>query len=458
MKKLDSSYRDPSGFLFTDEDGKLLRQVNRLYQPDYEKLMQSGLYDALCEKGLIIRHNERNDHPGITDDAFKVIEPELVSFISYPYEWSFSQLRDAALLTLKIQNVALSRGMWLKDASAYNIQFHKGKPVFIDTLSFETYVEGRPWQAYGQFCRHFLAPLALMCHTDIRMNQLLRIYLDGIPLDLASRLLPYKTKMSFSLLIHIHLHARSQMKYAHKPDVVKGVTLSKKRLDALMTGLKMAIGRLTCRTQPTEWGNYYGATNYRASSFAHKKEILASFIDKISPERVWDLGANTGEFTTVAAKKGIACIAFDIDPAAVEACYRFVKKNQEVRILPLVLDLTNPSPDIGWANRERMSLTRRPLPDAVLALALIHHLAITNNLPLCEIAIFLGSIAPNLVIEFVPKSDTQVQKLLASRKDIFPNYNIDGFIKAFEHYYIIEDMVKIKDSERTLFLMKKRQK
>lgn len=458
MKILDSSYRDPSGFLFTDKDGTLLRQVNRSYKVDYEMLMQSGLYDALCKKGLIIKHIERNDHRGITPDAFRVIEPELVPFISYPYEWSFSQLMDAALLTLEVQKVALSRGMWLKDASAYNIQFHKGKPVFIDTLSFEQYVEGKPWQAYGQFCRHFLAPLALMCHTDIRMNQLLRIYIDGIPLDLASRLLPFKTKMSFSLLIHIHLHARSQEKYASKPGAVKDVKISKQRLVALMTGLGMALRRITFRTQKTEWGNYYAATNYTGSSFVHKKEILASFIEKIKPERVWDLGANTGEFTMVAAQKGVACIAFDIDPVAVEAGYRFIKKNNETRILPLILDLTNPSPGIGWANRERMSLSQRQLPDAVLALALIHHLAISNNLPLGEIARFLGSIAPNLVIEFVPKSDTQVQKLLASRKDIFPNYHIEGFKQAFENYYTIEEVVRIKDSERTLFLMKKRQK
>lgn len=456
MKVLESSYRDPSGFLFTDEDGTLLRQVNRCYQSDYEMLMQSGLYDTLCRKGLLIRHRERNDCKGITDDAFRIIEPELVPFISYPYEWSFSQLKDAALATLEIQKAALEHGMWLKDASAYNIQFHKGQAVLIDTLSLEQYVDGTPWQAYGQFCRHFLAPLALMAYTDLRMNQLLRLHLDGIPIDLASRLLPHRSKMSFSLLIHIHLHARSQEKYAKQPDAAKKVKISKQRLDSLIMGLRIAVERLKGSKRETEWGNYYNSTNYDADSFIHKKEILSAFVEKVSPLSLWDFGANTGEFTRVAAAQGASCIAFDIDPYAVDAAYRFIKKNKTDRILPLIMDLTNPSPDLGWANQERMALARRSLPDTVLALALIHHLAISNNLPLTKIARFFSALAQNLIIEFVPKSDSQVQRLLASRTDVFPGYTEEGFIREFENFYEIRDVVKIRNSERSMYLMQRR--
>jgi len=435
MKILNSSFRDPSGFVFSDDDGRLLRQVNKCYESNYEMFMQSGLYDALCKRGLLIGHSERADHAGMTDEAYKVIEPEHVSFISYPYEWSFNQLRDAALATLDIQKTAMEHGMWLKDAGAYNMQFHKGKPVFIDTLSFEKYIDGRPWQAYGQFCRHFLAPLALMSYTDMRLNQIMRVHLDGIPLDLASRLLPFRSRMSFSLLIHIYLHAGSQQKYAQKPSAAKNVKISKQRLEALILGLRIAVERLKSSSQQTEWRDYYDSTSYREVSFAHKKKILASFVEKISPEKI---------------------LAFDIDPHAVDAGYRFIKKNKTEHVLPLIMDLTNPSPGIGWANNERMSLISRPLPDTLLALALIHHLAISNNLPLSKIARFFSSLAPYLIIEFVPKSDSQVQRLLASRKDIFPDYTQEGFIKEFEIFYEIREVERIADSERSVFLMQRR--
>ncbi len=205
---LRSSFRDPCGFLFY-EGSRLLRQVNACCQKDYDHLMSSGLYNALVEKRLLIPHKEIAGHNGLTASAYKVIEPEKVGVITYAYEWCFSQLKDAAVATLEIQKTALQHGMTLKDASAYNIQFHQGRPVFIDTLSFEIYQEGKPWEAYKQFCQHFLAPLALMSYTDIRLNQLLKLYLDGVPLDLASRLLPFKTRLSFSTLMHLHLHAKT---------------------------------------------------------------------------------------------------------------------------------------------------------------------------------------------------------------------------------------------------------
>ncbi|MDO8754671.1 MAG: hypothetical protein Q7J80_12305, partial [Anaerolineales bacterium] len=229
-ERLPASFRDPSGFLFY-RSGVLYRQINRAYEKDYARLMDSGLYEKLVKAGLLIPHVESDQFLADAQRdlapekasgqcersrsaAFKVIQPERVSFISYPYEWSFSQLKDAALATLSIQKRALKHGMSLKDASAYNIQFVRGKATLIDTLSFEIYKEGEPWVAYRQFCQHFLAPLALMSCCDVRLNQLLRVYIDGVPLDLASRLLPAKTKLNFGLLSHIHLHAGAQKRYA----------------------------------------------------------------------------------------------------------------------------------------------------------------------------------------------------------------------------------------------------
>jgi hypothetical protein len=215
VEKLSASFRDPSGFLFTD-NGILYRQINRAYSKDYARLMDSGLYDRLIKASLLIPHVEADHAPVESEAAFKVIQPERVPFISYPYEWSFSQLKDAALATLSIQKRAMKLDMSLKDASAYNIQFVRGKATLIDTLSFEIYKEGEPWVAYKQFCQHFLAPLALMAYRDVRLSQLLRVYIDGMPLDLASELLPAKTKFNFGLLTHIHIHAGAQKRYSDK--------------------------------------------------------------------------------------------------------------------------------------------------------------------------------------------------------------------------------------------------
>ena len=207
--RLSSSFRDPNGFIFKQGD-TLYRQVNQSYASEYSMLMESGLYDKLTKIGILIPHEDVNVTPAEPAQAFKVIQPQYIPFISYPYEWSFGLLKEAALKTLSIQKRALKAGMTLKDASAYNIQFVNGKAALIDSLSFDIYHEGEPWVAYRQFCQHFLAPLALMAHTDVRLNQLLRVYIDGVPLDLASRLLPFASRLNFGLLTHLHLHARLQ--------------------------------------------------------------------------------------------------------------------------------------------------------------------------------------------------------------------------------------------------------
>jgi hypothetical protein len=454
---LSASFRDPSGFLFF-RSGALYRQVNRSYAGDYNRLMDSGLYDKLVKAGLLIPHTETDQPPAEKDLAFKVIQPEYVAFISYPYEWSFSQLKDAALATLGIQKRALKAGMSLKDASAYNIQFVNGRPRLIDTLSFATYQTGSPWDAYRQFCQHFLAPLALMAYVDVRLNRLLRDYIDGIPLDLASRLLPFRTRLHFGLLTHIHLHANAQTRYADV-DVKAAVAqrgVSQNAMIGLIESLEGTVRKLAWKPAGTEWGNYYEITNYSGRAFEHKKEIVARWVMHASPAMVWDLGANTGVFSRVAAESGAYVASFDFDPAAVEQNYRAVKADKTRNLLPLLLDLTNPSPALGWANRERASIGQRGPADLALALAVIHHLAISNNVPLPQLAAYFAEMAKWLVIEFVPKSDSQVRKLLASRADIFPNYTFDGFESAFEASFKIREKVAVQESERFLYLMESR--
>jgi ribosomal protein L11 methylase PrmA len=451
---LPGSFRDPSGFVFR-RNGTLYRLVARSYQAEYDLLISSGLYDTLVKSGLLVAHREVV-LTGLSD-AYRVLEPEVIPFISYPYEWCFSQLKDAALATLAIQKQAMEFGMSLKDASAYNIQFRDNKPTLIDTLSFEPYREGEPWIAYRQFCQHFLAPLALMSHTDIRLSQLLRVYIDGIPLDLASRLLPGSTKLSLTLGAHIHLHARSQQRYADKAVRPVGRQMSKLAFQGIISSLETAVKSLNWKPAGTEWAEYYDETNYSAAAFAEKERLVSDFLARVKPGLVWDLGANTGRFSRIASRQGILTIATDIDPAAVERNYLDCRQSGEKCLLPLVLDLANPSPAIGWQNRERVSFIERGPADAVLALALVHHLAIGNNLPLASVAEFLARAGRHLVIEFVPKSDSQVQRLLATRKDIFPGYSREALEAVFAGRFEIREQARIGDSERTLYLMTRRE-
>lgn len=450
-QEIPASFRDPSGMLFR-RNGTLYRQVNNCYKAHYDKLIDSGLYEKLVESDLLVRGEEVDAGLGISDTVYKVIRPEVIPFISYPYEWCFSQLKAAALLTLEIQQHALECGMTLKDCSAYNVQFLRGRPVFIDTLSFEIHRKGSPWAGYGQFCRHFLAPLALMSLKDIRLNQLSRVYLDGVPLDLADKLLGFRPRMS--LYLHIHLHAKSQKRYEDKPIDLKVRKVSRLAMIGLLDSLTGAVRKLKWRAVGTEWAEYYTFTNYTDETFERKKTIVAEMLEIANPKEVWDLGANTGVFSRLASDRGIPTISFDVDPAAVEKNYLKIASGADSCLLPLVIDLTNPSGDLGWANEERMSLVRRGPTDTVMALALLHHLGISNNVPLPRIARFFQNICKSLIIEFVPKEDSQVQKLLSSREDIFPDYNQIAFEQTFSRFFFIQIRRDIEGTKRTLYLMR----
>ena len=457
-RALSASFRDPSGFMYR-RDGVLYRQVNQSYQPHYDLLMQSGLYERLVKARMLIPHQEVALEPELPGLHYRTLQPQPVPVISYPYEWSFSQLKDAALLTLRIQKKAVEAGMTLKDASAYNIQFIGCRPVLIDTLSFETYREGEPWVAYRQFCQHFLAPLALMALRDVRLNSLLRTYIDGVPLDLASALLPWKTRMSFGLGLHIHTHAGAQKRYAGqgvKPSQVSHRKVTRMAFLGLIDSLETSVRKLEWKPEGTEWADYYDITNYSQDAFNQKKALVRSFLEQTHPGIVWDLGANTGEFSQIGVDLGAYTVAMDVDPSAVEKGYQTGKAAKNARLLPLLMDLTSPSPSVGWQNRERMSLTERAPADAVLALAIIHHLSISNNVPLPSVAQYFAQLGRYLIIEFVPKSDTQVQKLLASRVDIFDQYTQPDFEAAFAQYFTLRQSQPIPGTQRTLYLYETR--
>jgi hypothetical protein len=454
---VEGSFRDPSGFVYT-RDGTLYRQVNAGFRQPFEAFLASGLYDELVGEQMLVSHQPVGLEHSATPEAYAVLRPERIGFISYPYEWSFGQLQDAASATLQIQERALAKGFTLRDSSAYNIQFQGGRPVIIDTLSFEPWQEGQPWAAYKQFCEHFLLPLLLMSSTDIRCGTLLRTYIDGIPLDFGSRLLPRRTWASLSAVLHIHLHAWAQGRYAGSAvsSAAKGKTMSRSSLLTLVKNLRTAVQRLSWNPSGTEWAEYTTDNNYSDAASQSKRRMVVAHLMEAKARTVWDLGANTGEYSRAARESAASVVSFDVDPAAVERNYRRVRSEGEVGILPLLLDLTNPSPAQGWAGRERLSLEERGPADAVLALALVHHLAIGHNLPLERIAGYLSRLGRLLIIEFVPKSDSQVKRLLLSRPDIFPGYTKEGFEGAFREHYDIRAVERVADSERWLYAMASR--
>ena len=454
---LGSSFRDPSGFVFRHE-GRLRRQVNECYAPSYTRLMESGLAEHLWDAGHLVRHREVETPVALEHPGWRTIEPDLVPFVSYPYEWCYSQLRDAALLTLSVQSIALEHGMTLKDASAYNVQFLDGRPLLIDTLSFEAYDGNQPWVAYRQFCQHFLAPLALMRHCHDRLGLLSRTFIDGVPLEVAGRLLPWWTKLRPGLCMHLHLQAKAQRRWADRPPDARRLEggMGKRAMLGLIDSLTNTVKALKPPERGSEWSRYYEETNYSETAADQKREALDSMLEESRPRTVWDLGANTGLYSRVASRMGAMTVAFDVDSQAVELNYRRMRAENEPNMLPLVLDLTNPSAAIGWHSRERDSLLQRGPADLCMALALVHHLAVSNNVPLPGVAGFLRAAGRRLIIEFVPKGDSQVRRLLSTREDVFPEYHEQGFEQAFLEAFRILRREPIRDSARVLYLMEAR--
>jgi hypothetical protein len=393
-----------------------------------------------------------------TPDAVAVIRPRELDVISYPYEWCFSELREAALLTLELQQRALAVGMRLRDASAYNVQFDRGRPILIDSLSFEVADPTEAWPAYRQFCEHFLAPLALTAYRDARCGLMLRDFIDGIPLDLAAALLPWRTRLRPGLLAHLHVHAGAQRRGAAAS--APGSPAARRRMtklghEALLDNLRRTVESL--RWEPRgAWVEYGTQTSYTPAGAEAKRSTVERMVASSGARTVWDLGANVGTYSSVAAGEGRKVLAFDQDAGSVERHWRTLTPEARASVLPLVMDLSNPSPALGWALEERRSLVDRGPADLIMALALVHHLAIGNNVPLPMIASLFASLGRWAIVEFVPKEDPMTQRLLASRPDIFPDYTLDGFRTAFAARFRIHEETPIADSLRTLFLLERR--
>jgi hypothetical protein len=457
MLKNEASFRDPAGCIVHHE-GEVYRLITPQGFAGFQSFHNSPLAQQLISQDFILDYTIIEKPPFEIPQGHLVIKHTKIPFISYPYEWSFSQLKDAARLTLQIQALALEHGFSLKDATFFNVQFHQGKPSFIDILSFEK-LTAPPWVAYKQFCEHFLAPLALIAFLTPRILKMLTGFIDGIPLELAAQMLPLRARFKMGLLMHLFIHASQQKKYADltptqnttSKNAAQGIIQKK----AIVASLLKTIESLSLPLKKSEWLDYAASNNnYSQGAEEHKKQLVKNWIAEVKPHSVWDFGGNIGVYSRLASTQNIPTFCFDIDPYCVEANYLHVKQNCEAHLLPLYMDLANPSANVGWAHTERASLTHRGPADLLFALALIHHLRITNNIPLEHIARYFAEQTKYLICEFIPKSDSMVQKLLSRKADVYDDYTLESFEKIFLNYFTIIHKESIKDSQRTLFLLK----
>lgn len=439
------SFRDPRGRIFYVDD-RVLRTVTSLAAADFDFVRSSGLVERLQTGGKLI--GESLVDAAVLGEqgsgAQYVLEHPRLPFISYPYEWSFSALKAAALLHLDIQQAALEKDVALTDASAYNIQFVGPRPVFIDSLSFRRYQDGEFWAGHRQFCEQFVNPLLLRAVTGVAHNAWFRGNLEGISAQDLSQVLPWRSRFSWNILTNVLMQARLQRSASTDTAANKAGNrkLPKIGFAQMLHGLRKWIAKLEPKSDSkTVWQDYAADNSYADTEAVKKRVFVAEFAASVAPAVVLDVGCNTGDYSVAALENGAGlAVGFDFDHGAVE--FGFRRAVQEKRnFLPLHLDAANPSPAQGWLQTERMGLGQRAKGDAVIGLALIHHLAIAKNLPLKQVIAWLVDMAPQGVLEFVPKEDAMVQQLLRMREDLFADYD-QGF---FEDY--LKSKARIVKSE-----------
>ncbi|MEA3222466.1 MAG: SAM-dependent methyltransferase, partial [Thermodesulfobacteriota bacterium] len=382
MTANSGSFRDPSGYVFS-RDGKIYRSIFEPGVKDFEATRDAGIYDKLIEDKLLLYHEEVDIGDLAPDGTVYCLNHPRLPMVSYPWEWPFSMLKEAALLHLDAMEILVAKGFWLRDASAFNVQYDGNRMRLIDTLSIGLRVPDSPWVAYKQFCSHFLAPLAMAAYCDIRTLSLWRNYIDGYPLDLATKMLPFWRLYRPGLFMHLTLHARFQDAADRKEDIGKAKLdkkpkVSDRGLIGLVRSLQRTVAGIKWKRSSRIWEEYGEIRTYEAEDVSQKSEYVNRVVQRLQPNMVWDLGANTGEFSLIAASHGSFVVSIDGDPACTEHVYQRLSRESGLKgILPLTMDLANPSPSLGWDNRERLSLRDRGPADLVLALALMHHLVLS---------------------------------------------------------------------------------
>lgn len=448
-----SSFRDPAGRLILDKNGTLQRTVNPDYVPHYRHFIESGLYQHLTESGLMIRHREKvadenlyTDAEGGRESAAFLLEPDMISLISYPYEWTFNELKAAALLTLNIAAESIKKDMILKDASAFNVQWLDKSPIFIDTLSFEKYEEGKPWMAFNQFLRHFVYPLLLM-----GSNKPLSLWqnIDGIQLSDVMEILPWHERIN---LLYYPVLGAINKGDKKRSNIPRTPHMSRSTLIGVFAYLEKVTKSIGYRGQKN-WSEY-NSCSYSEEAIISKVVEVNQLVEQIrildhDVSTAIDLGANTGEYTRILRNNKIQTVAVELDAEAAN----------RIRPPVLIADLCNPTPGLGWSNQERKPLLERLEKynegGIVLALALIHHLCLRNNVPLSMAIDMITGLGKHIIIEFVPPSDPKAELLTSGRS--VPEYNRDIFVGEISKHHDIRYHTVIDDSKRELFYISRKE-
>ena len=457
MIKEPGSFRDPAGNIFY-QNGKIFRILSTLGEKRISFILKNKILEKSIKKKFLVNTSVLNEGDKIKNNIYQeniILEHEEIPFISYPYEWSFSQLKEAAIFHLDFNLFLLENNVNLIDSSAYNVQFIDNQPIFIDVLSMKEYKDGTPWEGHKQFCENFLNPLILKSKKGIKFNNWFKGNIEGIETSELNKILNLFDKFSYNIFVHVHLLNKLEEKFKNKKSLklnsVRKTFLSKNQLMAMMKQLRNFISKLKDHKSISTWDTYSIENSYSNSAENEKKEIVRKFFIKNRFNLVCDLGCNDGEYSEIALNNSCnRVIGFDFDLNAIEKAFiRSRKKN--LNFLPLYFDASNPSTKLGWDENERKSFKERANFDGLIALAFEHHLAIAKNIPLKDVIKWLTSLAPKGLIEFIPKDDDTIQKMLELKGDIFKNYNMENFENYLSLYCKIISKNYIKETKRIIY-------
>ena len=451
------SFRDPDTRIF-HHDGSVYRCLSARALRDWRQLAGTGFYERFVADRRVIPTREVTDLgtlPPLDGRWAAILEHERVPFVSYPYEWSFGMLKDAALLQLDVTRAALDEEMTLKDATAFNVQWRGAHPTFIDIGSFTAYAAGEPWAGYRQFCETFLYPLLLQAYRNVPFHPWLRGSLEGISAAQCSALLTGRDRLRRGVLAHVVLQAQAQARYEDTVGDVRrelraagfGAGLIKHNIDRL----RRTVARLRWTVSRSTWSNYQREHSYEDADLRRKGEFVGQVLDRRRWPVVWDLGCNTGHYSRMAARHADHVLALDADHLVVERLYESLKADGPDNILPLLADLADPSPGLGWRGRERLPLAERGRPALIVCLALVHHLVIGRNIPLDDFVAWLAQFGAELILEYVGRDDPMVERLLRNRRDQEPDYSGEAVRAALERHFGAITHTTLPSGTRTLY-------
>lgn len=452
------SFRDRSARVFY-VDGTVCRGLSRSAWEEWETLVRTSFFQKSLANGRIVETEVADSieprDAGLPTQWAGVLRHRAIPFVAYPYEWCFGMLQDAALLQLELLGEALREGMTVKDASSFNLQWRGSRPVFIDVASFVRYRAGEPWAGYRQFCRLFLYPLLLQAYKQVPFQPWLRGRLDGIDADECRALMSVRDLLRPGVLTHVVLQSRLQRQYgSNGHDVkrnLKRAGFDQTLIAANVLGLHKLVRRLSWTPSETGWPEYVHQNSYDRMDAQAKEEFVERVLAGRHRSLVWDLGANTGRFSRMAEKYADYVVAADSDHACVERLYQTLKADGSLKVLPLVLDMTDPSPSLGWRGLERRAMLGRGRPDLILSLALVHHLVITSNIPLAEVVEWFREMGGEVVVEFPTRDDEMVKRLLRNKDQAYEDYRTEFFEACLANHFELCQRIVLPSGRRIIY-------